>query len=187
MKRQTVTFKTLVSLTVFLLAGVGVHAEDARELEWDDLMPDDWVESNPLEEADADQLAGLDDYSEESTKLFEEFDRWRAAAPVVDALDGERVRIPGYVVPLEFEERTISEFLLVPYFGACIHVPPPPKNQIVYVQSESGLEVKGLFQAVWVTGRLATESKLNEVGDAGYTLSAEKVEPYKPTIQQFTQ
>ncbi len=187
MNCQQVTHKTLVPLALCLLIGLNVQAEEARELMWDELMPDDWVEGNPLEAASPGQLAGLDDYSEESVKLFEEFDRWRASAPVVEALDGQRVKIPGYVVPLEFEERSVSEFLLVPYFGACIHVPPPPKNQIVYVQSDDALEVEGLFQAVWVTGRLATEAKLNEVGDAGYTLTAEKVEPYEPTIQQLTQ
>ena len=56
-----------------------------------------------------------------------------AANAVVDDLDGRYVLLPGYVVPLEFSDSRIIEFLLVPWVGACIHKPPPPANQIVHV------------------------------------------------------
>ena len=73
-------------------------------------------------------------------------------APVVQGLDGKRVHIGGYVVPLDFQATRVKEFLLVPFVGACIHVPPPPANQIIYVKSELGFDVQGVFDPVWVTG-----------------------------------
>jgi hypothetical protein len=96
---------------------------------------------------------------------------------VVGELNGKRVKIGGYVVPLDFEATTIKEFLLVPFVGACIHVPPPPANQIVYVKSDKGFQIAGQFDPVWVTGTLKTETAFTGLADAGYSLDAEAVEP----------
>ncbi len=97
-------------------------------------------------------------------------------ASVVQALDGKRVHIGGYIVPLDFEATRIKEFLLVPFVGACIHVPPPPANQIVYVKAERGFDVKGSFDPVWVTGTLKVTPAFTGLAEAGYSLTAEKVE-----------
>ncbi|HET6322533.1 MAG TPA: DUF3299 domain-containing protein [Hyphomicrobium sp.] len=94
----------------------------------------------------------------------------------VAALDGKRVRIGGYVVPLDFEATTIKEFLLVPFVGACIHVPPPPANQIVYVKTDAGLEITGQFDPVWVTGTIKTEPAFTGLADTGYSLTAERID-----------
>jgi hypothetical protein len=99
-----------------------------------------------------------------------------APAPVVRALDGKRVRIGGYVVSLDFDATKVKEFLLVPFVGACIHVPPPPANQIVYVKSDAGFEVAGQFDPVWVTGVLKAATASTGLAEAGYSLVAEKVE-----------
>jgi hypothetical protein len=99
---------------------------------------------------------------------------------VVSELNGKRVRIGGYVVPLDFEATTVKEFLLVPFVGACIHVPPPPANQIVYVKAADGFEVGGSFDPVSVTGTIRTETAFTGLADAGYSLEAEVVEPIKP-------
>lgn len=98
-------------------------------------------------------------------------------APVVQSLDGKRVHIGGYVVPLDFEATRVKEFLLVPFVGACIHVPPPPANQIVYVKAEQGFDVKATFEPVWVTGTLTVTPAFTGLAEAGYTITAEKVEP----------
>jgi hypothetical protein len=98
-------------------------------------------------------------------------------APVVQSLDGKRVHIGGYVVPLDFDATRVKEFLLVPFVGACIHVPPPPANQIVYVKAEQGFDVKATFEPVWVTGTLTVTPAFTGLAEAGYTLTAEKVEP----------
>lgn len=98
---------------------------------------------------------------------------------VVTALNGTRVKIGGYVVPLDFESTTVKEFLLVPFVGACIHVPPPPANQIVYVKTDKGFEVQGTFDPVTVTGTIKTETAFTGIADAGYSINAETVEPRK--------
>ncbi len=96
---------------------------------------------------------------------------------VVADLNGKRVKIGGYVVPLDFESTTVKEFLLVPFVGACIHVPPPPSNQIVYVKSDKGFELGTTFDPVTVTGTIKTETAFTGLADAGYSIDAEEVEP----------
>jgi hypothetical protein len=90
------------------------------------------------------------------------------------------VRIPGFIVPLDVaQDGTVSEFFLVPYFGACIHVPPPPANQIVYVTSPRGIALDSIYEAYWITGKLVLENKSTRLGAAAYSLSADQVEIYK--------
>jgi uncharacterized protein len=112
----------------------------------------------------------------------------RAAASAVNAaLDGKIIRIPGYVLPLEFSGKQVTEFLLVPWVGACIHTPPPEPNQIVYVRLDKAFEISGMFDAVWVTGRIAAAASTKSVHivdgsadvDIGYALRASKVERYQ--------
>ena len=101
------------------------------------------------------------------------------APAVVTELDGKHVRIGGYVVPLDFEATSIKEFLLVPFVGACIHVPPPPPNQIIYVKTAKGFDVAGSFDPVYVTGTLKVASQYTGLAETGYTIDAEKVEMRK--------
>jgi len=113
--------------------------------------------------------------------------RLREAEAVNEKLNGQQVRIPGYLLPLEMDGKKVTEFLLVPYVGACIHSPAPPPNQIVHVKHAKGVEAQGLFTPVWVQGVLRTvrgERKLNFVDGAaniptGYALDARTVEPYR--------
>ena len=102
-------------------------------------------------------------------------------------LDGALARLPGYLLPLEFSGTQVSEFLLVPWVGACIHTPPPPPNQIVHVKLDQPFEFKHAFDAVWVIGRIATKEAKKSVyitdGSAdisvGYSMHASKVELYR--------
>lgn len=106
---------------------------------------------------------------------------------LVPELDGQVIKLPGYVLPLDFEGTLVKSFLLVPYVGACIHVPPPPPNQIVFVQLKQGFESPEMFTPVWVTGRMSTgmdKTSLTLVDGStdvnfGYALQATKVEPYE--------
>lgn len=95
---------------------------------------------------------------------------------VIAELSGKRVRIGGYVVPLDFEATSVKEFLLVPFVGACIHVPPPPSNQIIYVKLAKGFDVTGSFDPVTVTGTIKTDTAFTGLADAGYSMDAESVE-----------
>ena len=96
---------------------------------------------------------------------------------LVADLNGKSVRIGGYVVPLDFESTNVKEFLLVPFVGACIHVPPPPANQIVYVKVDKGFEISDTFAPVTVTGTIKTDLAVTGLADAGYTMEASSVEP----------
>jgi hypothetical protein len=104
-----------------------------------------------------------------------------AEAPpaVVAELHGKRVRIGGYVVPLDFDATKVTEFLLVPFVGACIHVPPPPPNQVIYVKSAEGFEVQGQFDPVYVTGTIKTARQVTGLAATGYTMEAERVDERK--------
>jgi hypothetical protein len=94
-------------------------------------------------------------------------------------LEGKTVRIPGFVVPLDDFEEEGAEFLLVPYYGACVHTPPPPPNQIVFVQMAGKKKVKlSLFDAVWMHGKLKIASVESPYGTVGFTLEGVKMEPY---------
>ncbi|MDX2257875.1 MAG: DUF3299 domain-containing protein [Hyphomicrobiaceae bacterium] len=97
-------------------------------------------------------------------------------APVVAALDGTRVRLGGYVVPLDFDAAEVSEFLLVPFVGACIHVPPPPPNQIVYVKTARPVAIKGQFDPVTVTGTMKAIATFTGLAETGYAIDADAVE-----------
>ena len=96
------------------------------------------------------------------------------------SLDGALVRLPGFIIPLEARrDGVMSEFLLVPYFGACIHVPPPPPNQLVHVTIPKRTTVQSIYDAYWVTGKLKLQNKTTQLGSAAYELSAEKIETYQ--------
>ncbi len=95
-------------------------------------------------------------------------------------LEGKEVKIPGFIVPLELDERgQVTEFFLVPYFGACIHVPPPPPNQIVYVVMKKGIKLESMYSAYWITGRMTAKNRSTRLGAAAYTLTASAHEEYR--------
>ena len=163
-----------------LAATVPATETPVRQLEWDDLMPPDWDPLARLNELrESGRLGAIRDGTAEADAVMQEFLTAGRSAPVVTELDGASVRLPGFIVPLDFSGTEVSEFLLVPYFGACIHVPPPPANQIVYVKTTTPFAMKEMWDPVWVTGVITTVAHLNEVGDAGYTLHAAKIEPYE--------
>ncbi len=92
----------------------------------------------------------------------------------------QEVRIPGFIVPLELDDAgKVTEFFLVPYFGACIHVPPPPPNQMVYVVMDRGISLDSMYAAYWITGKMATKSRTTALGAAAYVLAGTKAEEYK--------
>ena len=152
--------------------------DGAREVGWEDLAPVDWDPRAALGALGGGDLQALPDDGAQALELLDAYRAAARSAPVVGELDGQRIRIPGYMVPLEFDSMVISEFLLVPYFGACIHVPPPPANQIVYVTTESAFPTTNVFKPVWVTGVIRTQAYRHEVGDAGYRMHAMDIELY---------
>jgi len=165
----------LLLATLFTLAATFANA-DVRELQWSDLLPADAPPPPPpLAIHDMSQLADVL-AAENGPAAAQQ----SPAAPVVKALDGIQAKLPGYIVPLDMsEEGRVIEFLLVPYFGACIHVPPPPSNQIVHATSELGVKVDELYQPFWIEGLLRVEHASSELAEAGYRIDAQKIYFYK--------
>jgi hypothetical protein len=96
-------------------------------------------------------------------------------------MDGAVVRVPGYIIPLEDSDQAVSEFLLVPYPLACIHVPAPPPNLIVHVKMDKAKKVAFDFYApVWAQGRLKIQTTQNMYTEASYSMTGLLIEPYKP-------
>lgn len=110
------------------------------------------------------------------------------SAPVNPALNGKKIKLPGYVTPLEVDEKAevVREFLLVPYFGACIHVPPPPLNQTILVKTEPGkaLSMGDMYSPIWVYGTLDTDLAHTDLADAGYQIKTDKIEIYQEKDQE---
>ncbi|THF65352.1 DUF3299 domain-containing protein [Pseudothauera rhizosphaerae] len=157
------------------LSGGGKPAAEFTEIEWDDLLPPDWNPQALFDDIDLDSLGDNDPRAMDlMRRLREEWDR----APVVQAMNGRRIRIPGFVVPLEGDGKTVREFLLVPYFGACIHVPPPPANQLIHVLPDKPIPGDWNMVPVWVSGVLTVARIDSELGNAGYQLRGIKVEEY---------
>ncbi|MGJ7530664.1 DUF3299 domain-containing protein [Variovorax sp. GB1P17] len=151
-------------------------AADDREISWDDLVPKDW---DPMKSfRDLQHLGALPDSDARVQKLYDRMRKVWDEAPTVPSLAGQAVKIPGFLVPLEAGKDGIREFLLVPYFGACIHTPPPPANQIIHVRSASPLKGLRTMDAVWVSGKLGLERSNSDLGVTGYSLSARHVTKY---------
>jgi hypothetical protein len=158
-----------------------------KTLEWDDLMPADDLDAlqNP-----PNYLYDFEDDSDEdqinsqlanavTNAVNDRYQQALVSTSIISEMDGRNVRVPGFVVPLEFDdEQTITEFFLVPYFGACIHSPPPPPNQIIYVRAPKGIQLETLYDPFWISGKLSTKLVENYMATAAYSMEMESYEDY---------
>jgi hypothetical protein len=101
------------------------------------------------------------------------------ATSELQALDGKPVRIPGFMVPLEDNQKKVTEFLLVPTPQACIHVPPPPPNQMVLVEMDGTENAKVEFGPIWIYGTLSLHSKKHQYGESSFVMKGQHIEPYR--------
>ena len=151
-----------------------------RHIGWQELVPAGWNPTEILKEKFNDPgLAALSDDHPKVQALMEEMRKLWDTAPVNEALNGVQGRIPGYVVPLEDSRAGLKSFLLVPYYGACIHTPPPPANQIIHVVLQRPVKGFETMDTVWVHGTLRTERQNSEMGVSGYRIDAVRVAPYE--------
>lgn len=180
---------TRASLAAFGLAALlatapcTASAQAPRQLKWEDLVPagppkplKPFFGSRPADAPRGPDAPPEPPPSEDKAWLSGPAQQSTGPAPVVTALEGERVYIGGYVVPLDFDSTKVKEFLLVPFVGACIHVPPPPANQIIYVKPAQPFEIKATFDPVWVTGKISVATTFTGLAETGYSIEAEKVE-----------
>jgi len=172
-------------ISVFTLtAAMGVSAETPgyNPIDWNDLMPEPWVKEMTKEMAAVGKLSNLQDNSDEANKAMAVMRKKFDEAPIVKSQLNKKVRLPGYVVPLDAERSEKREFLLVPYFGACIHTPPPPANQIVLIRPTAQSKIKKLPESmdiVWVEGEIKEGRVATSQGVSGYLLEAVSVAPYE--------
>jgi hypothetical protein len=208
---------TLIFLLVTIFC-CSVWADRILELTWDDLIPAHLLAEDPMAKYTPEQqdmvywviniLETLPERTPETEEYYKEVDealptlkkagidikellakRKQIRTSVVEKLNDQTVRIPGYLLPIEVSKGKVTEFLLVPYVGACIHVPPPPPNQIIHVNytQKEGYKSSKLFEPVWVNGKIAVKSVTQELflvdGSAeiaiGYTMQANRIEPFK--------
>ena len=157
-------------------AAKSAKAAPVRQLKWEEMVPAGWDPAARLRNRG--DLSRIQDGDPKADALLREVREIWDAAPPRPELNGQKVRLPGYLVPLEGQAGEWKEFLLVPYFGACIHSPPPPANQIVHVKA--AIPAKGLrsMDTVWITGTLRTERRDTDMGVSGYTVDGAVVEKY---------
>lgn len=144
------------------------RAEDYIDLDWEDLLPEN---HSTLPNA----LRSLLPHDEATLLTSQQ----PASSGVRTDWNGQIVRLPGFIVPIDYKGTGVTAFILVPYVGACVHTPPPPANQLVFVTTSTPYESDGLFEPVNVIGMFGVSSLSTHLAEIGYALSADKIEPYR--------
>ena len=177
--------RRLLSL-IFLAALIGLQpwaisaqpAAPIKTITWDDLLPTHWANVIKLQMAAIGRLGFLVDGSEQANEAMQQLRKKWDNAPIDPTHINSAIRIAGYVVSLDANRKQISEFLLVPYFGACIHLPPPPANQIILVRLKKPTSKLASMDTVWVQGTLREARVDTGLAVTGYTLEGSISEPY---------
>jgi hypothetical protein len=143
-------------------------AQSAKEIGWAELIPEGVPPAEIIGEGTIDATRDI------WLPVFDD-----NANRFVSALDGANVRMPGYMLPLQTSGSGVTEFILVPYAGACIHVPPPPPNQLVFVTAKRPWNAEAMFEPVWVTGTLKIDPISTNLAEIGYSMQADLVELYE--------
>ena len=181
LSRSAQAFAAVAGVVVTSGLGSVLAADAYKTITWDDLIDEQWAKSMQAEMMAIGRLGFLKDGTEAADRAMAKLRQKWDEAPVITRFNGQRVRIPGYVVPLDASRDAKRAFLLVPYFGACIHTPPPPANQIILVQPKSDSRIKAVPESmatVWIEGLLEVGRTTTSQGVTGYVLRADAVRPY---------
>lgn len=175
----SVKFGLIAALLVLFSTLNPTQAANYEEIDWVALMPEDDLSAllnrpeflNDI--ADGSAADSVDDFASKQLE-DEQAQRYQQAlvsTRVIEAFDGKAIRIPGFVVPLEQnEEQKATAFFVVPYFGACLHMPPPPPNQILYVEYKEGIAVENLYDPYWFEGTVKIDNHESALGTSAYSL-----------------
>ena len=142
-------------------------AEGYIDLDWKDLVPKGETIIPPM-------LQGLIDHEQAPLR-----NQQPQSSGVRTDLNGQIVRLPGFIVPIDYSGTGVIAFILVPFVGACVHVPPPPANQLVFVTTQEPYESSGMFEPVNVVGMFGVSSMSTQLADIAYALSADRIEPFR--------
>lgn len=158
--------KLLASIAAMPVMPHVALAEDYIDLEWTDLVPTGQPAVPPMMQSLLQHnQAPLSSQQPESMGVRTDW-------------NNQIIRLPGFIVPIDYSGTGVTAFILVPYVGACVHVPPPPANQLVFVTTNTPYEGTGLFEPVNVTGMFGTASMSTQLAEIAYALSADQIEPY---------
>ncbi len=148
-----------------------------RDTRWEDLGPKGWDQFKLVDEMSKD-MRSMSDSDPRAVAMLKKMKEVWNDAPTNPELDGKAVRIPGYIVPLDQNGEGLKELLLVPYFGACIHSPPPPSNQIIHVTLPQRAQGMRSMDTVWVRGTLRVSRSDSSMASSSYLMAATGIEPY---------
>jgi len=175
-------------LIVASAPAVSADAQSYEEIDWTELMPAEDLSALLNRPAFLDDIAdgsaqdSLDNFQQRQLE-DEQAQQYQAALSstrVIQGFDGKAIRIPGFIVPLaQNEDKEVTRFFIVPYFGACLHMPPPPPNQILYVESEQGITLENLYDPYWFEGIVSIEQKVDAMGTSAYSLSLDNYALYE--------
>ena len=157
----------LASLSALGLAPQSAWAKDYIDLEWSDLVPEGQATIPPV-------LQSLIDHDQAPLSSQQP-----VSSGVRTDWNGQVVRLPGFIVPIDYSGTGVTAFILVPFVGACVHVPPPPANQLVFVTTPEPSESTGLYEPVNVIGMFGVSSMSTQIADVVYALSADRIEPFR--------
>jgi uncharacterized protein len=176
------TLSVALYLTLVACCSSALRAAEVTTLEWTDLMPAEelkLLQQMPEVQHDYSQPSPFDENYQGDDPAAKQWQQILSSAKVVDKYNNSTVRIPGFIVPLEFDaEQNVTSFFLVPYFGACIHVPPPPPNQMIFVSGAKNLKAEMIYSPFWIIGTLTTEVMTHDLGQAAYSLKVDNIEEY---------
>lgn len=155
-----------------------------RELSWDELSPAGYEQDKILDKYQ-EVIEQTPEGSPEENEIFDKMMSELNGAPANQALDGQKIKLPGFVSPLEEKDGKITEFLLVPYFGACIHVPPPPLNNTLLIKPkpEHAIPFSRYGEPVWVLGQMQVETSHTDLAEAGYLIDNAQIEVYDVDVE----
>ena len=158
-----------------------------KTVEWTELMPESDLQAllNPpsylddIEDGTFEDQISSQIQNSIQTASDDKYQQALISTTVIDEMNGQNIRIPGFIVPLEFnDEQAITQFFLVPFFGACIHLPPPPPNQMIFVTSPTGIFEQNLYDPYLISGTLETAMFESEIGTAAYIMQMQAIAPY---------
>jgi hypothetical protein len=172
-------------LTLVAFAALPAKAEEYKALEWTDLLPEEdlkKMEQLPEISHEGGESAPSSPLGQAMANQDPAAAAWNdvlMSANVKGELNNQKVKVPGFIVPVEYDaDQNVTAFFLVPYFGACIHVPPPPPNQIIFVTNKQKIKADQIYSPFWISGTLTTESMSHDLAKSAYSMKADKIEEY---------
>jgi uncharacterized protein len=156
-------------------AGETAQSTKYRSIRWEELAPASWDPMGPVRDLD---LGSLRDADPKAIEALEQLTQMRNHAPVVATMQDQQIRLSGFIVPVTKVKQGITEFLLVPHFGACIHTPPPPSNMVLFIKPDKPLKDAAAMDTVTIAGNLKIDRTESPWGSSGYRIDEALIEAH---------